>query len=187
MGCSTSKPRTPDAICSFVIVEDDLYDNDYDTISDEHHGGEEGYDSDRGIFNERTFIEQQLQFFRSSSAILADRQEELELLVSFLPPTVGWTTHTHTISYMHANHPQSAVTSPLTRVFSASTDGWSLATLYGKVSRMKPLVILVQTVAESGHAILGVYVSECISPPHPLEVRGDGTTFVFRSITPTEL
>jgi len=62
-------------------------------------------------------------------------------------------------------------------VFSTSTDGWNMDSLYRRTLRLAPCVLLLRSLQQN--VVLGAYLSVPLSPPSK-EVRGDGMVFIFR-------
>mmetsp|Transcript_17882 Transcript_17882/g.29905 ORF Transcript_17882/g.29905 Transcript_17882/m.29905 type:complete len:534 (+) Transcript_17882:120-1721(+) len=73
-------------------------------------------------------------------------------------------------------------------MFSTSSDGWNLHTLYEKTRNHSPCILLIRTICENdaeseqhqdGGATIGMFLSCAMAPPST-SVRGDGTCFCFR-------
>jgi hypothetical protein len=91
---------------------------------------------------------------RRASSILTD--SSASLLYSFLPAIV----HTETFQLAYATH----------------RDGWSLSTLYDKIDRRGPCIVLIKSMQCDD--VVGAYVNAPLGPPS-MTSRGDGSCFVF--------
>ena len=61
-------------------------------------------------------------------------------------------------------------------MYATHADGWNLTTLYNRIEKLSPCVLLIQ--ATNG-AVFGAFISTEISPPST-SPKGDGRCFIFR-------
>lgn len=61
-------------------------------------------------------------------------------------------------------------------MFATHADGWNLGSLYHRIEKLNPCVLLIQS---TEGAVFGAFLSTDVTPPSP-NPKGDGRCFIFR-------